>query len=223
MTVRAIVFTILTVFCLQPEKAGAILIHGMFSIDKQFNTKFKRTHVVFGIVAVVFLELGFTTFISTSDLAERSSMIVNNADGRIAPVPIRENVGLASIRPEDFVIIPDVEDIIPSGPVHGRKRKESHQVKAAVRPEHLAATKKRYRPAKVKPYEAAATYSIKRPSVKDDRKDNTAPRVGFEGYDATFAEASIKPKSEKRSLIASALPIVKKPYSWVKALGSKLF
>lgn len=34
--------------------------------------------------------------------------------------------------------------------------------------------------------------------------------------------ASIKPTNEKKSLVSKALPIIKKPYDWLKAIASKM-
>jgi hypothetical protein len=210
------------IFCLQLSRGRGILTDGMFSISKQSNSLLKHSGLVFGIVTVVCLELGFTTFISTSDITERSSIIIGNADASVGPLPIRENN--ATLHPEDFIAIPAAEELtITQSLGRARTRKDPRQAMTSAKSGQTAAVKKKQTPTKLRPSEPAATYALKRPSIKGDQKRDATPVLAFQSYEATIAEASVKPRSEKRSLIASALPIVKKPYGWVKALGSKLF
>ena len=194
----------------------------MFGNAKQNKALLKHSPLVFGIVAVVCLELGFTTFISTSDLTQRSTLIVNNADGSIGPVPIAESINTATLHPEDFVEFPRADDTIPKRAVTDQfVRKVSHRVKTIAKPTHFAAIKKKQAPTKIKQTPPAETYAVDRKPSNDPQKEGSL--TSYRSYEVTVAEASLKPKSEKRSLLAGALPIVKKPYSWIKALGSKIF
>lgn len=151
----------------------------------------------------------------TSDLSERSSLLVKNADASIAPVAMDRN--LATIRPEDFLVLP-VDDQISLTGDRTQPRKASQRVKTETRHESFASRKKGEAPLKTGFRESADTYAVKRRPQKSTPK--TDHLSSFGDHEVIVTGSPPKPRSEKGSLVAN---VVKKPYKWIKALGSKLF
>ncbi len=195
----------------------------MFAFYKHWPESLKDFGIVVGIVAILFLELGFTTFISTTDLAEKSSDIVSNADCIISPLPVVENGIANTFYSADLVRHRNLDDSRPKKQYTVRAK----PLRAATKVRRNAAPKtdilaKQHQPnssAPAEPNDLSADIALQRQNVTAARKVVENRR---ETHD-TQAAIIVKPRSEKRSFIASALPIIKKPYNWIKAIGSKLF
>ncbi|CAN5117912.1 hypothetical protein BH20ACI2_BH20ACI2_13030 [soil metagenome] len=184
--------------------------------------------MVVGIASILFLELGFTTFISTTDLAEKSSAIVTNADIIITPLPVEANGIANTFYFEDRVppsnpdySTPKKQDAVRTRPLLALAKVRS---KAVARPDlNAKRLKPTYpaptAPAPTKPNDPSEDIARQRSTIASARKGIEVPGETRD----TPAPVIVKQRSEKRSFIASALPIIKKPYSWIKAIGSKMF
>ncbi len=179
--------------------------------------------MVVGIAAILFLELGFTTFISTTDLAEKSSDIVTNADIIISPLPVEGN-GIAKTfysgdlvpHPNPVYTTPKEKDTVRTRPLRVLAKVRR---KAAPKPDLTAKQLKPTYPAPTEPNDTSEDIARQQPTVASARKVIEVPGETRD----TSAPIIVKQRSEKRSFIASALPIIKKPYNWIKAIGSKMF
>ncbi len=194
----------------------------MFAFCQQYTTSLKSPAIVGGIVAILCLQLAFTISNSTGDLASQSLLIVLNADAHIRPILAHPIIGPAKLHSEDFVParVSDesryrsdrLRSIIPTSKVNSAM---SERITTSPTRKPLPESPKQAITPKDSTEHSASRYIVK---IEDPYSPSS-----YQSYEVTVAEVSVKPRAEKRTLIAKALPIVKKPYKWVKAIGSKLF
>ncbi len=63
--------------------------------------------------------------------------------------------------------------------------------------------------------------ALQRPIVITYRTEYPSTSAASRESDDRGYTASAKPYDEKKSLVSKALPVLKKPYDWLKAIGSK--
>lgn len=185
----------------------------MFNVDKISKTIRARHGLILGITAVLLLELGFTTVLSTNDLTERSEVVIARADDHGAELPVGD-LSHASILPEDLMVSP--------APADGSEP-EGQRVRRAVVTADRGIRRASYR----RPVHASVVRSrtpVKRNAAKlPSLTAHTADDIDRDMDNVREIETAGKKGGEKRSFAATTVSVVKKPYSWVKALGSKLF
>ena len=85
-------------------------------------------------------------------------------------------------------------------------------------------------PADVRKQRTSAHHQSVRPGSVTRVEHNTPKTSSFESVvirynpnpDAITCDSSEIPRAKKRSYVAKAMPVIKKPLGWIKALGSKL-
>ena len=197
----------------------------MLSFFQHCHHSFKGFAAVAGIISILVLQLAFTVFLKTSALSAESDLLVRNAKVALYPVGLPIENPIASV-PTDVVISTGVggDSEMSLKRTGFRTEAASYQRNPVVRHNRTAKFAR-------KPPRSAPKVVFSDTIIEVVYKDaNTRPRNTI-GESARFQEtpavtpkpAFIKAKPDKRSFVASVLPIVKKPYGWIKAIGSKIF
>lgn len=177
--------------------------------------------LILGIIALVCLDIGFVAYTSVdlqADLVVKKSEVPNLANLPIVPTelpvpPAAENVADspdladANVKSENIsnnreIVRISMEPRMPNA--KARLRKREHALTARNQP--LFTPIVFYAPGT----SAGGTNYIV--AVKDVPSFKPA---------AEKQPVTHRPKPENRSLVARAWPVIKKPYEWIKVLGSK--
>jgi hypothetical protein len=175
--------------------------------------------LVLGIIALVAVQFAFVTY----------TMLLKSSDrlmGDLAvsqPVPTNPELGKIDRVADSTGIVTEPKIVVSS--LEPPKSKTNRH--AAIVPERTAkleassATrtwKPAFKPgpldtASPRDFESVVIRYNRKPSVSDCESRNE-PKPNKRSYDV--------PKPKKRSYIAKAGPVIKKPWEWLKAIGSKL-
>jgi hypothetical protein len=182
----------------------------MFAFLQRYTTSLKNLALISGIGVVLAVQLGLTTYVSTADISEKSFSIVNRADESIAPINSGRGIENAKLYPEDLV----EDEVIPVSSVERRK----NIANASLRKDSPRGKVVRRLPEKIRAIEIETVAASKAHKVTKERANDLR---SFESSDLSDSDmiADLKGNSSKRSFVS----VIKKPYSWVKALGSKIF
>ena len=176
--------------------------------------------LIIGIVAIICLDIGFILSRSTAPEGEVASVNLGETDSFASAPPVEPPVPVTSVEPS----APEadrVEEIASRASVPARKTGAlQHRARSKSRGRILA--RHRRTPSRPKFEDTTILYAVHRPI---ELKTANAPAAGAaaERRQLPPKKAEAEPKKPNRSLIARAVPIVKKPYDWIKALAAKLF
>jgi hypothetical protein len=169
--------------------------------------------LVVGIVAVICVHIGFALMVSTEPAAERASAAVPKLPQsdyvRIAPIPeISEDMDVSG---------PDT-DASSQRPVRSVPIAAEHAIAIPMRPTarglDRVASRTTTRPQnRIVPLFAPVIITTRSIPLSADIGERKTIRTDL-------SVAGTRPR--KRSLIAKALPIIKKPWDWLKFVGSRL-
>lgn len=190
----------------------------MFTRVQHCHHSLKGAAAIAGIFSLLLLQLGFTVFLRTTDLLEKSAEIARSADVPFYPlIPLELPVALISNEDlETHSSIPDREISITRASFradHASYRKGQPTNRQLAR----MTTRRPSKPISDAPFRdtiieiRSVASDTRRVSVSDEPV-LVSPTRGGDGR-----------KPDKRSFLATISPLVKKPYGWVKAIGSKLF
>ena len=177
--------------------------------------------LILGIIALVCLDIGFVAYTSAdlqADLAVKKSPVPAPADVSIdstaAPGP---SAAGNTIDPSDVAAVKAESDDISNIRKSGRSSTERRMPVVKARPR----MKERVLTARNQPLFTPIVFYVPRHSavaskrtvaIKDTRDLKPAVEKQFTRY---------TPKTENRSLVARVWPVIKKPYEWIKVIGSK--
>ena len=160
-------------------------------------------NLIIGIVSIFCLQISYQVFLAVDRTSENySAMSLVDAigtDGReLASLtdPVAPQTGLVPARATQRLTTEPVKRALP----------EQRPVTAAM---------KRPRPKSVN-VETMDQFAVKTVHVRDVPRP---PSARVQPSEVVSAHVETK---EKRSFFAKALPVIKKPYDWMKAIGSKL-
>lgn len=168
-----------------------------------------------GIVAVLCLHLGYVAYLAT----ERQELAVNKVGVEGFPVPDNTSDLVEAALPAEGEYIPT-----PVRPVYIQRQQKS----GAVEPSATYARVSRKTVVQSEYASAVESYAVRRPLkviITDpyaDRPSDEHRAVRVEPVRKTELPVRKESKSEGKSIIAKAAPIVKKPYDWIKSFASKL-
>ena len=220
-----IIFFNFLIFRLQPPGLSAILSIGMLSFFQHCHHSFKGFAAVAGIISILVLQLAFTVFLKTSALSAESDVLVRNAKVALYPVGLPIENTIASV-PTDEVISTGSGGDSEVSLKHTQFRTEtaSYQKKPVVRHDRTAKFAKKASNPTPKVVFSDTIIEVVYTSANTRPRGEAREAAKFEDVQAiTPKPAVMKTKPDKRSFVASVLPIVKKPYGWIKAIGSKIF
>ncbi len=187
---------------------------------QHYHRSLRGFAAVAGIFSILICQLIFTAFIATTDLLERSEDLVLDASSHMHPVGLILSDSVAEFPPNVPAAFPG-DQILPAEPAqHSPKSSTvSYTKKGIKRPLLTAKTVKRRHEIKPKALFANTIITIGKPSVpvytKVVRIDEQTPSLRVPANNET--------RKDKRSLVASLMPIVKKPFGWMRSIGSKIF
>lgn len=186
--------------------------------------------LILGIIAVALLQIGFLTYV-TSDGSDEM-LALNNRQ------PATTVTGDYQLSDDSFVIdtSADSEGAFSDGadridtvrPTWKSIRAEtSARRKSYIGGGSRSLRKNNRQPQMREPFvpeQVIITYASYKPYKFVDREREPEGNVQFVNRPEIVAEPPVAriQKAQKRSFLAGALPIIKKPYEWIKALGSKL-
>lgn len=162
--------------------------------------------LILGIIAVAFIQIGFIAVVSLNSAADNASMIVKPLSGQISNPD-------AGIFDSTFTQTAENNDIASPNP------NRRTFIRAGVR----VAKKREKQPTQsFVPKQVVITYAVSKPYKFIERE----PYKNFASVNSSIvnkSEIAEHPatKPEKRD-DPTLLAIVKKPFGWIKALGSKL-
>jgi hypothetical protein len=193
--------------------------------------------LILAIIAIICVDIGFVVYKSADDRADVASKDVNVRDQgtRFAADSPPNDLTESSRTADDLTtespnadtsgVTPEKSE--PARASHPRTKKigrsmierQSYTAKL-----HLRGIKKgRTLPTRVDLPNITIFYAARKPS--EFRVDKELAGEGLMGRRSDLSSQPLKtpPRSEDRSLIARALPIIKKPYDWIKAIASRLY
>jgi len=172
------------------------------------------TKFLTGIVAVALVQIAFGIYLSTERLEE----MMWNAAAEATPVFDKtSDLSLASISENDLLTVDD-SDIRPDRAAAVTAvllRKDTNDVKQDP-------VRKIRRSSERSPQNYSVENASFRKPLKVVVSDPYAGKPSVERRSEVTETPKITPRSENRSFIAKAMPVIKKPYDWLKAVGSKL-
>jgi len=183
-------------------------------------------NLVLGIIALICLDIGFVYYTSVGlqrDLTVNKAPTPEQTATAAAPSDISNNLTAASGPSADNTAGPtdiagvkaDSEEVLNDRGVRPSMQRRASGVKARQRSNEYRSA------ARTKVIFATVIFYVPRHSttatervvyVKNTRELNPAAEKQF---------VRTAPKSENRSLVARVWPVIKKPYDWIKVLGSK--
>ena len=176
--------------------------------------------LIIGIVAIICLDIGFILSRSTAPEGEVASVNLGETGSVATAPPADAPVPVTNVEPA----APDVdkvEDIAvrPSIPV---RKSITVQHRARSRTHGRILARHRRTPSGPKFQDTTILYAVHKPI---ELKTANPPAAGgvAERSQLPPKKAEAEPKKPNRSFIARAIPIVKKPYDWIKALATKIF
>ena len=153
--------------------------------------------LVLGMVAVICLDIGFAAYMST----------VDSGGTGLATLAVDRDAGYDT-KPSDNVVVERIPSatlakrlVIRRAAVDGRPLVN----KTVYRKERVVPTQAAFRPS------TTTIYYLAR------------PRTEYPAATQAVYTQNGRRRTEKRSLIAAVLPVIKKPYDLLKAIGSKVF
>jgi hypothetical protein len=171
--------------------------------------------LVFGIIAVICVQFAFVNYMelqSPLDLAVAPVHTAPPAEANSDLGWIEELDRFALLPPEREASVPPTE----SERTHATPKDENPSI---YRPVRLEARQPRQAPAEIRPEvyfpsatEGSAPESFETVVISYNRSPELS---NCDKYDA--------PKTKRRSLMAKAIPAAKKPWEWMKSVGSKLY
>ena len=194
----------------------------MFTLFQHCHHSFKGFAAVTGIISIVLLQLGFTIFLRTADIFEQSAVIVKHADVSFYPLESSSVNSVAELSPAEFEPRDQIGDRVVSIRRSPFRTETASYRKTPVKRQFVARSTKK--PTKLVPRVHFSdtiinvSYFASQPS-----KHSRYEQFSEERPIPRPSESSKKTTTDRRSFVASVLPIVKKPYGWMKAIGSKLF
>ncbi|GEM_PF-5509841 len=167
--------------------------------------------LILGIIAVAFIQIGFITFVALDTASDNASNIVKPPFS-----PFGNTVTVASLSDEDFNV--GASDVV-SDRQFSREVRRSRYIRTRVRsPKKVLKTPTQ----PFVPGQIIITYAVSKPYKFIDREPykNVAVVDNSVVNKPEIAEQPVT-KVEKRD-DNPLVNIVKKPFGWIKALGSKL-
>ena len=179
-----------------------------------FNAVHMRK-LVLGILALVSVQFAFVTY-----------MMVRRPYVELASQPPQATSPAVAVNPDPLVLQDDSDVDVPRNVVPLEKEAPiTHSRTRPSRPVNAAANVPRHELVTARP-------SVRRQSKPafDAVPSKISAPVGFRNVvirynrDPHLSDCEIRevPKAKKRSYIARAAPVLKKPWGWIKAAGSKL-
>lgn len=161
---------------------------------------------ILGILAVFFAQLAFVGYIYLEQPLDTAS---------ISPIAILgPPLSIFDSEPDTVVLKRS------SGPASAIPVNR----KAAAEPVVIAAKRSIRQPSRNSGYQIDHLVAFQKPVVITYRTEYpaAASSVSRESDGRDFTASPKLPSNEKKSLLSKALPVIKKPYDWLKAIGSKM-
>ena len=188
----------------------------------------KKLILASGIFVVFLLEVGFGVYVAFERRYESGLNARNKAIQEVELIPTSDST--AGLPPDDSTVayLDEPEESVPAAKSY--QSIQQSEPRTAL-PNH---TKKRNSPiSKVKRSAVAIepvtiTYRVSEPYQFKTREENKIQRTQAKKIAIATAPQKAEPqkkelrKAENKSFIAKTVPIIKKPYDWLKALASKL-
>ena len=172
--------------------------------------------LILGIIAVVFVQIGFNAYIAR-DTGAKPGVVAENLSSDENDRAIEPNVELAeAIEPAYSIGEPSVNrpEVIRT------TSSETRVAKADIRSRALIMNRRRAaRADSTQQYDLGA---LRKPTVIQYDRDPAVKSPLDRNPDADERAKREVRKPDKRSLIAKARPVLKKPWDWMKAIGSLL-
>jgi len=191
--------------------------------------------LILAIVALVCVDMGFVGYMSVNNadialnyanaLGKRTGLVANSPNNLTGSPRIADNLTASGPDAASTPVTPEEIVPVPANQRHANRIDRSAVGRRSyIAKLHLRGIKKdRMAPAPIEFRTTTILYAVRAPvEVKSDKE--------FAGYvpaerrsDLAAQTVKTRPRFENRSLIARAMPIIKKPYDWIKAVGSRLF
>lgn len=179
--------------------------------------------LILGIIAVICLDIAFIVYPGSNQPAERVSVTINDDSRRINSIASSGTEEKTASTPIDDATADSgsalaangterVPAVISRSTVAGRKRADTG-------PQQLAESVKLNALKRVESRRGSDSHAGIKPTIITVTTANSAEPLDRR---RDSSERLKKEGTDERSLIASVLPIVKKPYEWLKFLSSKL-
>ena len=196
----------------------------MINRDKEKLTRFKSGKLILAIVAVAFFQIAFVLYIVTDKQPDFAAGVPVLAD-ITANIP-DENAGDPSevaalnTQPTDAAAA-----ILPPRPQNQRAKNDAVATKdhkPTITKPRAIAIKQIQRPIHANSLRLPELYAT---GVRYETRQRGPFRdtiITYRTYEPSYAAAANVPKTKKRSLLAKAMPVLKKPWDLLKAIGSRL-
>jgi len=191
--------------------------------------------LILAILAVICVDVGFVAYKSLADQTDSASKDVNVRSDREdlaknSPTDVIESPqpaeDLTTAEPNADLALSTPERSVPARPRHSRGNRIGQPVVGRTYTAKLYSPERKTDlrlPNRIDLPSTIIYYPGQKPSDLRIDKETAGERLIDRRYDSSNQSMKTPPRSENRSLIARAWPIIKKPYDWIKAVGSRLY
>ena len=183
-------------------------------------------NLIIGIIAVIVLDIGFVNYVKNDNAADITSA-VDNTEMNLAfdsASDLTETPELAESEPLDATT--ETGSTRPEIAAVNIPERRMGRTKFGMRP----AKKDRRRPNRLNSYQSLDLYALLKPVEIEIPNAESRIKVRKEPIEiivdrpADISEHPAKdtPKPDNKSFVAIVLPVIKKPWDWIRAIGSKL-
>ena len=186
-------------------------------------------NLIIGIIAVIVLDIGFVTYVKNDNAADITSAVVNTTENEMnlalnSASDLTETPELAESEPLDATT--ETGSTRPEIAAVNIPERRMGRTKFGMHP----AKKERRRPNRLNSYQSLDLYALLKPITIEIPNAESRIKVRNEPIEiivdrpADISEHPAKdtPKPDNKSFVASVLPVIKKPWDWIRAIGSKL-
>jgi hypothetical protein len=186
-------------------------------MDKYAQRGLNMHKLILSIIAVACLQIGFITYVTSDKTADNAALYkVSTGSPSIIPAADDEGIEVASLDEDPFFRRDDGEFRIVRT---ARYVKADYAIR---RKNNRTARKTRIQPEPFEPEQIIITYAVQKPYKFVERepyRNVTTDSNSIVNKSEIAEQPVIKSQKSDGNPI---LNIIKKPYNWIKALGSKL-
>ena len=184
--------------------------------------------LVLGMIVIICLDIGFAAYMAIDNQADTSSKTVDRVANDFNPASNSSNNRTKTTPPAGPTLMkrgPAEVEIVKRASIGS----DDSKVKTFVRRKGnaevslLASSKDRGLPARTYSVIMSDPYALQKPYEVKPRTEYPAKMPVYGRSHGSAPTAKDMRKSDKKSFVASTLPVLKKPYEWIKAIGSKMF
>ncbi len=187
-------------------------------------------NLIIGIIAVIMVDIGFVTYVKNDNAADTTLAAVdtdeegtNLAFDSVRDLAEAPELAEQESLPDDATIVSKRDEIAALNFAERRKGKAEFELRAVKKDRRLPTRGGLHRSPDI--YALLKPIKIEIPNKSGGiivKKELTKTPSVVRLADISEHMAKHEPKPDNKSFVAIVLPVIKKPWDWIRAIGSKL-